>query len=315
MNLNKNTRILKTKWSKFIIGFIILAILSTFFISLYVGLKLVTPKREELSKLPKDYGLVYDNISFNSKYDKVLLKGWWIPAQNNGQTKESKKTIIFSHGYGDSKALLDISVLNLAKRLCGEGYNVLTFDFRAEGESEGKYVSLGAFEKYDLLTAVDFAKRNKHSDKIGLIGWSMGAVTSILAGAETKNVQAVIADSPFSNLKDYLKENLPYWSNLPNFPFTRIILTILPKIVKVNIEDVNTLKAVKNFTNKDLLLIHSKDDKAISYKNSENLYETCKNSKHIKLWLTEKCDHIRSYNLYKDKYEESILKFLNGNLK
>ena len=50
-----------------------------------------------------------------------------------------------------------------------------------------------------------------------LLGFSMGASTAILAAAESQDVDAVIADSPFSDLTSYLDENLSVWSNLPSF--------------------------------------------------------------------------------------------------
>ncbi|MFX0548988.1 alpha/beta hydrolase [Hathewaya histolytica] len=315
MAFKKTSKNKTIKWANILIGIILLSCLSCFAISIYVGLNLAMPKREPITNSPKNYGLSYENVSFHSKYDDILLKGWWIPAQNNGKHKESKKTIIFAHGYGDNRALMDIEIINIAKRLCNEGYNVLTFDFRAAGESEGKIVSLGEFEKYDLLTAVDFARNNKQSEKIGLVGWSMGAATSILVGEMSKDVQAVVADSPFASLEGYLKANLPYWTHLPDFPFTNIILGVLPYIIGVDIADVNGLKAIPNYKNKDLLLIHGKGDLAISYKESEKLYNIARKDEHVKLWITEKAEHIRTYKLYKKEYEKNILDFFHNSLK
>lgn len=307
--------ILKTKLSKTILILLLSILLCIFIISIYVGLNLITPKRDMINKTPKDYGLNYENVSFNSKHNNVLLKGWWIPAQNSNKETKSKKTIIFSHGYGDNRALMDIEVINLAKRLCKEDYNVLVFDFRGEGESEGKIVTLGAFEKYDLLSAIDFAKNTKHSEKIGLIGWSMGAATSLLVGENSKDVQAIVADSPFSSLKGYLKENLPYWTKLPNFPFTPIILGVLPGIININIKSVDAINAVSKYKDKELLLIHGKGDTVIPYTESEKIYKSCKNKSHIKLWITDKADHIRSYKMYKNLYEENVVNFFNNSLK
>lgn len=296
---------------KLFIGLMFIIMISVILVSLYVGLKLTVPKRDVLRDTPKNYGLIYEDISFKSKKDNVVLNGWWIPAQSDKILKVSDKTVIFSHGYGDNRALYDISVMNLAKRLNLEGYNVLAFDFRAEGESQGKFVSVGEFEKYDLLAAIDFAKNNKSSKKINLIGWSMGATTSLLAAADSNDVQAVVADSPFAKLKDYLSENLPYWSGLPDKPFTNVILSFLPIMRGVNLENVDATKAVSKFENKPLLLIHSKDDKAIPYSNTERIYEAS-DKKFTQKWITEKADHIRSYLIEKENYEDRIVNFFKS---
>lgn len=279
-------------------------------ISVYVGFNLTKPKREGIEKTPKDYGLLYEKILFNSFNDDTLLKGWWIPSQENKKINENKGTVIFAHGYGNSRCLKDISILNLAKTLVQEGYNVLTFDFRASGESNGKICSIGEKEKFDLLSAIEFAKKHKKSKDIYLIGWSMGAVVAILAGVESKYVKGIIADSPFANLKDYVKENLPKWSNLPKIPFTPIILGIIPILLKVKVDNVSPVKAVANLKDKHLLLIHSKDDTTIPYSDSKVIYEGVKDKRFVHIWLTKKAKHIRSYVMYKDEYERKILSFL-----
>lgn len=293
----------------------LLIMLSVIAISVYVGISLTKPEKEIIKDNPKAYDLNYEDISFKSKKDNTLLKGWYISAQNDGQVIKSDKTIIFAHGYGDSRGLYDINVLNLAKTLTSQGYNVLTFDFRASGLSEGNFLSIGAFEQYDLLTAIDFAKKDKGAKQIGLMGWSMGAATSILAASKSEDVQAVIADSPFCSLKPYLEKNLPYWSGLPDFPFTKIILSTLPLIRGIDINEVNTIKAASSLGNKNLFLIHSKDDKAIPIKNSQDIYNSIKDKEKVTLWTTEKADHIRSYLLYKEEYDKKVVEFLNSNLK
>lgn len=52
---------------------------------------------------------------------------------------ETRPTIVMSHGWGGTKALL----ANVASRLAAEGYLVLAFDYRGWGESAGKLVVQG----------------------------------------------------------------------------------------------------------------------------------------------------------------------------
>ncbi len=52
---------------------------------------------------------------------------------------ETRPTIVMSHGWGGTKALL----ANIASRLAAEGYLVLAFDYRGWGESDGKLVVQG----------------------------------------------------------------------------------------------------------------------------------------------------------------------------
>lgn len=295
-----------------LIGAILFLFIGVFAISIIVGFSLTKPMRDEIEQKPEQYGLTYEEVEFNSLYDGTLLKGWWIPAQKDQQFIESTDAVVFAHGYGDNRSLEQISVLKLAKRLANEGFNVLVFDFRASGESEGDYTSIGLYEKDDLLSAIQFTKEQKQAEQVHLIGWSMGSVAAILAGVESKDVSSIIADSPFANLREYLETNLPYWSKLPSFPFTNIILGTLPVMLDIDVDKVSPVDSVKQLTDKRLLLITSKSDPAIPYENSQRIYEAVPNKDIVQFWLTESGGHIESYLTNEKEYEEKVLQFLRG---
>jgi len=270
-----------------------------------------TPDREAITETPEDYHLFYEDVTFQSKKDNLLLSGWWIPSQNFFGIGKTNNTIIFSHGYGNSRTQEQIHSLKLAKFLAKQGYNVLMFDFRNSGESQGNKTTIGLNEQYDLLGAIDYAKSIKHSTKIGLVGWSMGASTSILAGELSKDVVAVVADSPFSDLDQYLSDEMSYWTGLPK-SLNPVFLKTTEAVSPFKIKEVSPYKAAEQYKTKGLFLIHSKKDNAISYQESEKIYQkahgTVKNN--IKLWLTNKGGHIRSYKYDKNEYEQKVLDFL-----
>ena len=139
----------------------------------------------------------------------------------------------------------------------------------------------------------------------------MGAAVSIMAGAESPYVDTIIADSSFSDLNTYLQTNLPVWSNLHSFPFTVEIMALFPIIERMDPKKVSPYKVVNSIGNKKLFLIHSKDDKSIPYENSLQIYNSIGDKSNVQLWLTDKADHIRSYLLYKNEYENRVITFLN----
>ena len=280
-------------------------------ISYYVGMQLVKPQPRAILQTPQDFGLVYEDVSFNSQKDHVQLRGWWIPAQKQGGVYDSGKTVIFAHGYKYNRAYDKINALNLAKRLAAEGYNVFAFDFRRSGESKGELTTIGYLEKYDLLSAVDYVTQEREQSDVAVIGWSMGAVTAILAAAESTQIRAVVADSPFSDLKDYLSANLPVWSDLPSFPFTPMILYGLPLVIGVDVDAVSPYRAVEKFTDKRLLLVHTKEDEAIPYTESQRIYQAAP-ADTAELWLLDNGGHTEAYLHYPEEYEEKILAFLRG---
>ena len=151
-NVKRNTILSPIKIIIGLIVMVFLAFVVTLVISIYVGWNLTHPAHNKIVETPVKYNLKYDNINFNSQLDDVELKGWWIPAQKNNIITDSKKTVIFAHGYKDTRDLSKIHVLALAKRITQEGYNVMLFDFRNSGESGGEITSVGLFETYDMLS-------------------------------------------------------------------------------------------------------------------------------------------------------------------
>ena len=64
----------------------------------------------------------------------------------NERTRASDRTVIVCHGLASNKS----NHLLLARELVPHGYNVLIFDFRAHGESDGQLTSLGDLERRDV---------------------------------------------------------------------------------------------------------------------------------------------------------------------
>ncbi len=284
-------------------------------ISLYVGWNLTHPPRQAVQENPLQYGMKYQGIAFKSELDGLGLKGWYIPSEN-ADSQNASRTIIFVHGYNSMRSMKQIGALKLSSALHSRNYNLLLFDLRNSGESEESVTSIGAFEKYDLLSAIRFVKAKKPSGKIALIGWSMGAVTAILAAGECADVQAVVADSPFADLEEYLKLNLRIWSGLPNFPFTPIIMHSIPVIEGIDLSTVSPRRAVANLKkHQSLFLIHSRADEDISYENSVMIHKLVPKEVFSELWITEKVEHIRSYPRYREEYETRVINFLDASLR
>lgn len=282
----------------FLIVILIAAILG---FSTYVGWSLTHPDKLALNDTPAHYQLSFQDIEFLGRNSSVKLKGWFLPA------KEADKTIIIAHGYGKNRLQDDVPALPLAQSLVAEGYQVVMFDFRNSGESEGKLTSVGEYEEQDLLGAVDWVKAN-HPGKIGVLGFSMGASTALLAAADEPAIATVIADSPFDNLKAYLNDNLPTWSHVWKYPFTPLIMNIVPLLTGMHPERVDPLTAVDHIYPRSILFIHSVDDPSIPYLNSENMY--LKHPDKFEFWKTSKAGHVGSYKLDPQQYTERVISFL-----
>jgi len=288
---------------------ILLAVIVLTTIALYVGWKLMHPPRKPISMKPEEFGIhTYKEVIFPSRDPDIRLSGWYMSATQNGIASNGI-TMIFSHGYSQNRLEPHLPALSLAKRLLAEGYDILMYDFRNSGLSEGKMTTVGYLEQRDLLGAIDFVSETYPSQQIALIGFSMGAVTSLLAAGEDERVQFVVADSPYYALDEYLHENLSKWTGLPRFPFNQLMISVLPFLVKAQPRHVAPYRAVQKMGNRPILLIHGTGDQTIPHDHSRKLVAE---SRHplTDLWLVPEAGHVRSYAKEPDAYVEKVLAFL-----
>lgn len=276
---------------------VLVAFLAVVGISAHIGDQLTSPVRETLTFTPKALDIKYENVTIQAE-DGSDLYGWWIPHPT------PRATIVFAHGYGKNREQSDLPLKELIPEFHKQGYQFLTFDFRASGISEGDRVTVGAKEQSDLQAAIAFA-RERTDGPIVLYGVSMGAATALATADETA-VAAVIADSPFSDLRAYLETNLAVWSDLPNFPFTPVIMTVTPWFTGLDADLVKPIDDVENI-DAPILLIHGRGDDAIPVSESERLAER---NDQIELWVTDNDGHVASHKTFQAEYREQLFDFL-----
>lgn len=113
---------------------------------------------------------------------------------------ESRGLIVFCPEFGANKW----SWRNYALALWEAGYDILSFDFRNQGESDAhtSYKQLHWLTEYeidDVHAVIDYIK--SHPDlrerSIGLMGVSRGGTAALAAGSESPHVELICADSAF----------------------------------------------------------------------------------------------------------------------
>lgn len=121
--------------------------------------------RSALEMTPDRLGLPYENISFLTE-DGLRMAGWFVPHEG------SSKAIVICHGWGAERS----NVLPSTFFLHRGGYNLLYFDFRNHGESQGDRSSLGRLETMDLSAALSYlaSKKTAQSRWTGVWALSMG---------------------------------------------------------------------------------------------------------------------------------------------
>ncbi|XP_027363794.1 uncharacterized protein LOC113871133 isoform X2 [Abrus precatorius] len=188
--------------------------------------------------------------------------------------------VIYCHGNSGCRA----DANEAAVVLLPSNITVFTLDFSGSGLSDGDHVSLGWHEKDDLKMVVSHLRSNKQVSRIGLWGRSMGAVTSLLYGAEDPSIAGMVLDSAFSNLYNLMMELADvYKIRLPKFTVkmaVQYMRRVIEKKAKFDIMDLNCLLVAPK-TYIPVLFGHGNDDQFIQPHHSDLISESYAGDKNI----------------------------------
>jgi len=270
-------------------------------ISLYAAYSMTKVMRTLFEKKPDNFGLKYKDVSFPSR-DGLTLRGWWLEAGN------SHRAVVMIHGANGHRADLGIRMLDIAREMVNAGYNVLMFDLRGHGQSEGKHISLGYYEQRDLLGAIDYVKQCGMS-KICIIGFSMGAATALMTAANCKQIDAIVADSSFAYLADIVEPQFSKRSRLPKF-FIPCILFVAKRIHGVDLSMPKPIDAIRQFTIPPVLIIHGGQDNTVPVEHASVLARASHNPD-TRLWIVPEAEHVGSYRAKPKEYIAQVLSFFD----
>ncbi|WP_167954841.1 alpha/beta hydrolase [Anaerosporobacter faecicola] len=228
-----------------------------------------------------------------------------------GENTVDNNTVILVHGAGGDRVCME----PLAKMYLEHGWNVITMDQRASGESTNKKVSFGYFEKYDIQALVDYVEECTTDKQIVVHGQSMGAVTTGLY-ASTKHakehVDAVIMDSPFDSMRSMF---LGVWHEMEDskgVPDDYIIWCgdwYLRWNEKFGFADADLVKQSKKNTVKSLVIESLQDDVATPAM-CEAVYEAI-GTNEKSLWKVD-AKHVEGFVDYPEEYTKAVMEFLEN---
>ncbi len=258
----------------------------------------VHPPKWKPWRTPKSVGVAYENVKFQS-LDGVLLAGWFAPA------KDAKAVIILCHGFPGTRS----EVVNHLAFLRKAGFDVFAFDFRGRGESEGNTCTIGYHEVNDLLGAVRYLRErpDTKSQKIGVLGLSMGGAVCIMGAAREKGIAAVVADAPYARLDRAVNQRFRAFLG-PLAPVFRVPSQFFgERMAGFKIADVSPLNEVAKISPRPLFLIHGTSDFLIKPTDSKMLHAAAREPK--QLWLVERARHTKAYKVAGAEYERRVTEF------
>jgi alpha-beta hydrolase superfamily lysophospholipase len=232
----------------------------------------------------------------------VTLRGWYLP------TNERRRLIVLVHGMWSSW----LEMAALGRDLHNRGHDVLLFDLRGHGQSDSTRITLGRRERADLRAVLTWAAEAGFTrDRIGWLGYSMGASTLLLEAAQNPEIQVVVMDSPYGNLPELLKTQLSKHSHLPSW-FNPGILAAARWFFGVRTDDLVPIRAARSWGNRPLLLIHGESDTIVPVRQA---YQIAQAAGASCLTLTlPGVEHVQAYESDPPSYVSVIESFFGDHL-
>lgn len=239
-----------------------------------------------------------EDVSFAAS-DGARLAGWWL------ERPGSERVVVMCHGHRGSKA----DLLGIGPGLWRAGNTVLMFDFRGNGGSGDGPQSLAHYEQRDLAAATDLAARRRPDAEICLVGFSMGAATSILVAAGDARVAKVVADSPFADMRGVIEAAVRGW-RLPPVPLVALADRATQIGYGYRFSDVAPIDVVARIAPRPLLIVHGTQDTVIPVEHARRLAAAAGSGSRLE--IVAGVGHCGAYFADRPGYIARVADFLAG---
>ncbi len=146
----------------------------------------------------------------------VESEGYKLPGILHITLKRGARPIVLLHGFTGNKSEASRLFVDLARRLCKEGFVVLRFDFRCHGDAPLPFEDFSiSYAVSDAHNAIKYIMKKTGAERVGVVGLSMGGGVAVKVSANSEHVGALALlspalDFPSLSIKKYFKEEQGY---------------------------------------------------------------------------------------------------------
>ncbi len=254
------------------------------------------PRPEASGRTPGDVGLIFRDLWIETR-DGVQLAAWWVPSRNGA-------AVLVLPGAGSTRD----DVLNHAALVAGEGYGALLLDWRGHGASEGRLHEFGWGAEADVRTAISWVLRQPDvTQRVGLLGLSMGGEVAVTTAAVDARVAAVVAEGvsvrTFADARQRSNQwAIPLENDALMFGLVRLLGSVAPPEPLVD--------AFRRIGERPVLLIAGN---APAEAELGPLYASVA-PEAVTLWSLPDTGHIQALSTHPDEYRTRVLSVFDGAL-
>jgi fermentation-respiration switch protein FrsA (DUF1100 family) len=237
---------------------------------------------------------IHEDIYFRTA-DGTLLHSWFFPA------KEALGSVLFLHGNAENISTHVSSILWLVR----SGFNVLAFDYRGYGLSEGKPSLQGVHNDAEAALETLLAMSVVDKDRIIVFGQSIGgavAVNLVAATPHKDHIKALIVDSAFASYRSIAREKMN------QFLLTWLFQYPLSWLFNDSYSPAKKIAAVSPVP---VLIMHGTLDQVVPMHHGELLFQEAQQPKEF--WPVTAVGHIQGVSV--PSVRERLLLYLKERIK
>lgn len=275
-------------------------------VSYVVAERFTHAARYRVDRAPQVVAPTHEDVTFRTS-DGLTLRGWYFRTGGD-------RAAIVVHGKDSNRiAGENRTAEKIADFLIADGYDVLLFDLRGNGESDGDRFSLGYQERRDVAAAIEYVTAfGIREDRIALVGISMGAGTVLQTLLLHPNVGAVVADTAYTDARTVVAENLEQVAGVPGW-FTPGVMLFSKLVFDLDGDQVRPIDVVRANRERPILFIHCDRDELLALHHPRELFAASA-SKGSELWIATGCQHAWAFNHYPVEYQARVLAFLESQI-
>ena len=264
---------------------------------------------------PENYGLRAEALEIHTP-DSIVLQALYIAAKQSTvpvaystvaapeRPEITPKTLIILHGISSCKEFF----LPAAEKLAGEGFNVVLLDLRAHGQSGGEYCTFGYYEKHDISALIDLLMLRDSTQKIGIMGHSLGGAIALQALAFDKRLQFGVIESTFNSLESVVEQYGENYFGIRSPWLARHTLDKCAIIARFDPYDVQPCESAREIT-QPVFMSHGDSDERIPWQLGLQNYEHIASAD--KQWyLIPNAGHNGLWKTGGANYEAALMGFL-----
>jgi fermentation-respiration switch protein FrsA (DUF1100 family) len=215
--------------------------------------------------------------------------------------------VVIMHGHGGS---MDWDI-HRAPALHAAGFNVLLFDFRAHGRSEGRMITFGYLERQDVLGAVRFL-RGRGMRRTGLLGFSFGGIAAMLAAPICPDVAAVVSDGGPARMRSAMAARGSEWGapRWLSVPLVWLIVVMTSLRLRANLFHYEPVRWVGQISPRPILFVHAGQDQYLP--DFDDLYAAARPPKEV--WYVPEAGHTKVSEVLPEDFQRRVIAFFDQHL-